>query len=65
MFMTHTHNDTTRHDQEPALASMFERKYKNPEAYWREYPGWWAEWKDKLGEDDLSAGTVGFYSGDK
>lgn len=50
--------------QEPALAAMFERKYQNPEAYWREYPGWWAEWKDKLSEKDISGGTVGFYSGD-
>jgi regulator of RNase E activity RraA len=30
--------------QEPALADMFERKYANPEAYWREYEPWWAKW---------------------
>eukprot|EP00036_Acanthoecidae_sp_10tr_P012112 CAMPEP_0182928600 /NCGR_PEP_ID=MMETSP0105_2-20130417/15672_1 /TAXON_ID=81532 ORGANISM="Acanthoeca-like sp., Strain 10tr" /NCGR_SAMPLE_ID=MMETSP0105_2 /ASSEMBLY_ACC=CAM_ASM_000205 /LENGTH=275 /DNA_ID=CAMNT_0025066605 /DNA_START=1 /DNA_END=828 /DNA_ORIENTATION=+ len=49
--------------EEPALADMFGRKYKNPDAYWREYEGWWAEWELKLGKGDLSEGTVAFYSG--
>jgi hypothetical protein len=44
---------------------MFERKYKRPDAYWREYPGWWREWSDKVSADDISGGTVGFYSGDE
>jgi hypothetical protein len=50
--------------EEPALAGMFARKYAHPENYWRQYAGWWAEWKDKyphIKED--SEGTTAFYSG--
>ena len=51
--------------EEPALAGMFEREYKNPERYWRQYEPWWEEWAPKypdVGKD--SGGTVAFYSGD-
>jgi regulator of RNase E activity RraA len=50
--------------EEPALADMFERKYANPEAYWREYEGWWAKWRQVEGYADIDADgqNAAFYS---
>jgi regulator of RNase E activity RraA len=51
--------------EEPALADMFERKYANPECYWREYESWWAKWKDVDGYGELDTGngaSAAFYS---
>lgn len=50
--------------REPALADMFERKYRNPEAYWREYEPWWAKWSQVDGYRDIeeTAGSAAFYS---
>ena len=49
----------------PALAGMFERKYANPECYWRQYEPWWTEWAPKCPEISKdSSGTAAFYSGD-
>lgn len=49
--------------KEPALAAMFNKKYKRPESYWRDYAGWWAEWQSKYPGIEDSAGTESFYSG--
>ena len=53
----------------PALADMFKRKYALPDSYWRQYEGWWAQWKEHF-SDLAYAGTGGggnapsaFYSG--
>lgn len=49
--------------KEPALAAMFNRKYRRPESYWREYEGWWNEWKSKYPGIEDTVGTSAFYSG--
>ena len=54
--------------EQPALADMFARKYANPQSYWREYEGWWAQWKDEYGDGlEYVAAAKGaksaFYSG--
>lgn len=49
--------------KEPALAAMFNKKYKRPESYWRDYAPWWAEWASKYPGIEDSEGTASFYSG--
>lgn len=50
--------------QEPALSEMFERKYMNPEAYWREYESWWAKWREEDEYKDIESAkpNPSFYS---
>jgi len=50
--------------KDAALADMFERKYANPEAYWREYESWWGKWSLVDGYTDIETdgGNALFYS---
>lgn len=56
--------DGTALTEEPALAAMFERKYSQPESYWRLYEPWWQSQKEKYQAIvEESSGTAAFYSG--